>query len=61
MFDDFQSLVDVLLDSKLVKIDNTGISGNTPLMWAAFFGKYNIAAGAFIFLCLFDFYCEDMF
>ena len=45
IFDGFGPVVDVLLDKAAIHIDKTGVSGNTPLMWAAFFGKDYIAKG----------------
>lgn len=47
IYDGFGPVVNVIIDKTALNIDKIGISGNTALMWAAFFGKTAIVEGMF--------------
>jgi ankyrin repeat protein len=51
IFDGYQKIADVILDKTSLELDAQGSTGNTLLMWSAYFGKIDsvkalIARGA---------------
>ena len=45
VFDGFTKLTDVILDKTALELNAQGTTGNTLLMWAAYFGKIDTVNG----------------